>query len=101
MRPALTTRQRRRWRAWQTSSETLLAYDEEARSYTYSLPDDTFHFDDYRAVLRVSPVTELDASFVKWSVTYDIEPEHRKESADRVHGVFTSGLVALREHFAN
>ncbi|MFH8382625.1 SRPBCC family protein [Kitasatospora sp. NPDC018058] len=82
-------------------NETLLAYDEEARSYTYSFPDGTFHFDDYRATLRVSPVTELDASFVEWSVTYDIEPEHRKESTGRVHGVFTSGLAALREHFAN
>ncbi|MFF2143140.1 SRPBCC family protein [Kitasatospora sp. NPDC058190] len=80
--------------------ETLLAYDEEARSYTYSFPDGTFHFDDYRSTLRVTPVTELDASFVEWSVTFDIEPEHRKESSDRVHGVFTSGLAALREHFA-
>ncbi|MFE5585853.1 SRPBCC family protein [Kitasatospora sp. NPDC056531] len=80
--------------------ETLLAYDEEARSYTYSFPDGTFHFDDYRATLRVTPVTELGASFVEWSVTFDIEPEHRKESSDRVHGVFTSGLAALRKHFA-
>ncbi|MFG2843727.1 SRPBCC family protein [Kitasatospora sp. NPDC048296] len=80
--------------------ETLVAYDEEARSYTYSFPDGTFHFDGYRSTLRVTPVTELGASFVEWSVTFDIEPEHRKESSDRVHGVFTSGLAALREHFA-
>lgn len=80
--------------------ETLLAYDEEARSYTYSFPDGTFEFDDYRATLRVTPVTELGASFVEWSATYDIEAEHRKESTDRVHGVFTAGLAALRERFA-
>ncbi|MER6303188.1 SRPBCC family protein [Kitasatospora sp. NPDC001539] len=79
--------------------ETLVAYDEEARSYTYSFPDGTFHFDGYRATLRVAPVTELDAAFVEWGVTFDIEPEHRKESTDRVHGVFTSGLAALRERF--
>ena len=34
--------------------ETLLAYDDEARSYTYSFPDGTFHFDGYRATLRVT-----------------------------------------------
>ncbi|MER7846579.1 SRPBCC family protein [Kitasatospora sp. NPDC096077] len=80
--------------------ETLIAYDVEARSYTYSFPDGTFHFDGYRATLRVTPVTELGASFVEWSVTYDIEAEHRKESTERVHGVFTVGLAALREQFA-
>ncbi|MFJ4189097.1 SRPBCC family protein [Kitasatospora sp. NPDC089509] len=80
--------------------ETLVAYDGEARSYTYSFPDGTFHFDGYRATLRVTPVTELGASFVEWSVTYDIEAEHRKESTERVHGVFTVGLAALREQFA-
>ncbi|MFJ2861820.1 SRPBCC family protein [Kitasatospora sp. NPDC087314] len=80
--------------------ETLLAYDDEARSYTYSFPDGTFHFDNYRATLRVTPVTELGASFVEWSVTYDIDAEHREESTARVHGVFTVGLAALRERFA-
>ncbi|MFJ2582634.1 SRPBCC family protein [Kitasatospora aureofaciens] len=80
--------------------ETLLAYDEETRSYTYSLPDGTFELDGYRATLRVTPVTELDASFVEWSASYDVEAEHRKASSEQVHGVFTSGLAALREHFA-
>lgn len=80
--------------------ETLVAYDDEARAYTYSFPDGTFHFDRYRATLRVTPVTELNAGFVEWSVTYDIEAEHRKESTERVHGVFTAGLAALRERFA-
>ncbi|MFJ9774782.1 SRPBCC family protein [Kitasatospora sp. NPDC101157] len=81
--------------------ETLLAYDDEARSYTYSFPDGTFHFDGYRATLRVTPVTELAASFVEWSVRYDIDPEHRKDSTERVHGVFTTGLAGLRERFAS
>ncbi|MEV7598622.1 SRPBCC family protein [Kitasatospora sp. NPDC089797] len=80
--------------------ETLVGYDGEARSYTYSFPDGTFHFDGYRATLRVTPVTELGASFVEWSVTYDIEAEHRKESTERVRGVFTDGLAALRGRFA-
>ncbi|MFD7449458.1 SRPBCC family protein [Kitasatospora sp. NPDC059827] len=81
-------------------NEMLVAYDDEARAYTYSFPDGTFHFDRYRATLRVTPVTELNTSFVEWSVTYDIEAEHRKESTERVHGVFTAGLAALRERFA-
>ncbi|MDH6704098.1 hypothetical protein P3T27_000799 [Kitasatospora sp. MAA19] len=37
---------------------------------------------------------------MKWSATYEVESEHRKESTDRVHGVFTAGLAALRERFA-
>ncbi|WP_188309791.1 SRPBCC family protein [Streptomyces sp. CBMA123] len=81
-------------------TETLVAYDDEARSYTYSFPDGTFHFNGYRATLRVTPVTELGAGFVEWGVTYDIEAEHREESTERVHGVFTTGLAALRERFA-
>ncbi|RKT18539.1 polyketide cyclase/dehydrase/lipid transport protein [Streptomyces sp. 1114.5] len=80
--------------------ETLLAYDEEARSHTYSFPDGTFHFDNYRATLRVTPITELNASFVEWNASYDVAAEHHKESTEQVHGVFTSGLAALREHFA-
>ncbi|MFF3002986.1 SRPBCC family protein [Kitasatospora sp. NPDC057940] len=80
--------------------ETLLAYDEEARSYTYSFPEGTFELYGYRATLRVTPVTALDASFVEWSATYDVESEHRKATADRLHGVFTAGLAALRERFA-
>ncbi|WP_189914904.1 SRPBCC family protein [Kitasatospora xanthocidica] len=80
--------------------ETLLGYDEDARSYTYSFPDGTFHLDGYRATLRVTPVTELGASFVEWKATYDAEAAHRKESGDLVRGVFASGLAALRERFA-
>ncbi|MFJ9610890.1 SRPBCC family protein [Kitasatospora sp. NPDC101176] len=80
--------------------ETLLAYDEEARSYTYGFPDGTFGLDRYRATLRVTEITELRASFVEWTARYDVAPEHREAAAGRVHGVFTSGLAALREHFA-
>lgn len=46
-------------------------------------------------------MTELAASFVEWSVRYDIEAEHRKDSTERVHGVFTTGLAGLRERFAS
>ncbi|MFJ7276362.1 SRPBCC family protein [Kitasatospora sp. NPDC098663] len=81
--------------------ETLLAYDEEARSYTYSFPEGAFELYGYRATLRVTPVTALDASFVEWSATYDVDAEHRKDSADRLHGVFATGLAALRERFAD
>ncbi|MBO1415259.1 SRPBCC family protein [Streptomyces sp. FH025] len=80
--------------------ETLVAYDDEARSYTYSFPDGTSGMDHYRATLRVLPVTELGASFVEWSASYDVEAEQREATADRLNGVFTAGLAALRSHFA-
>ncbi|MFE6052169.1 SRPBCC family protein [Kitasatospora sp. NPDC056446] len=80
--------------------ETLLGYNGEARSYTYSFPDGTFELLHYRATLRVTPVTQADASFVEWNATYDVEAGHRKASGDLVHGVFSAGLTALRERFA-
>ncbi|MFE2408704.1 SRPBCC family protein [Kitasatospora sp. NPDC059408] len=82
-------------------SETLLGYDDGARSYTYGFADGTFELSSYRATLRVVPVTESDAAFVEWSATYDVEREHREASTALVHGVFTAGLRALRERFAS
>ncbi|MBV6699530.1 hypothetical protein KV557_20935 [Kitasatospora aureofaciens] len=60
----------------------------------------TAHAPRNSAALRVTPVTELDAAFVKWNATYDVEREHREASSALVHGVFTAGLAALRERFA-
>ncbi|MGW2249662.1 SRPBCC family protein [Kitasatospora sp. NPDC001660] len=81
--------------------ETLLAYDEDARSYTYTFADGTFDLSAYRATLRVTAVTGPDAAHVEWSATYDVEREHREASTALVHGVFTAGLRALRERFAD
>lgn len=82
--------------------EALVAYDGDARSYTYSLPDGTMGVTDYRATLRVVAVTELDATLVEWSATYDTEAEGelRKALSEQLYGVFSSGLAALRERFA-
>ncbi|MEV7022608.1 SRPBCC family protein [Kitasatospora sp. NPDC093558] len=80
--------------------ETLLAYDDEGRSYTYSLPDGTFELNTYRATLRITAVTELDATFIEWAATYDVTPEHEEATAALLRGVFVPGLAALRAHFA-
>ncbi|MER7670645.1 SRPBCC family protein [Kitasatospora sp. NPDC096128] len=80
--------------------ETLLAFDEEGRSYTFSLPDGVFPLRNYRASLRVLPVTELNGSFVEWSATYDVEAAAERDMAESARGVFSAGLAALRARFA-
>jgi hypothetical protein len=82
--------------------EHLLAMDDVERSYTYEFYEPKpFPVDNYKATLRVTPVTDGDGSFVEWWVTFDCA------EADRAHWegffaaeVFKPALDSLRGYMA-
>lgn len=52
--------------------QRLLAHSDVERSYTYEFcPPIPFPVRDYRATIRVTPVTEHDHAFVEWSAMFD------------------------------
>ncbi len=81
--------------------ERLLAHSDEERSYTYDFQKTPFDVDNYRATIRVTPVTDGGRSFVEWWTTFDCD-------RDRIGyweqffatEVFRGGLDALKVHFS-
>ncbi len=81
--------------------ERLLSHSDEERSYSYSFEKTPFDVDNYRATIRVTPVTDGDRSFVEWWTTFDCD----RDKIGYWEGffakeVFGGGLKALKEHFA-
>ena len=81
--------------------ETLLALDDEARSYTYTVIESPYPVRGYRATLAVTPVTDTGESLVTWSARFDCDAAAEPELvAGFDEGVFVPGLQALEERFA-
>jgi hypothetical protein len=53
---------------------------------------------DYRATLRVVPVTDGSRGFVEWSATFDCVPERRDEWVAFFADAFGRWLNSLRRH---
>ncbi|SFT65942.1 Polyketide cyclase / dehydrase and lipid transport [Actinopolyspora lacussalsi subsp. righensis] len=84
-----------------TVRERLVAFDSFRRSYGYEMLEGPFPVRNYRATVRVAPVTDTGVTFAEWSACYDIttdpETDHRAADLDRVfrEDVFATGLAAL------
>lgn len=81
--------------------ERLVALDDRARRLTYSILESPFPVQDYRATVRVVPVTATGESFVAWSVLFDCD----LDDAERLstffrRDVFASGLDGLIAHLS-
>lgn len=83
-----------------TIRQRLVAHSDLDRSYTYDFcPPIPYAVHDYRATLRVTPVTEQDGAFVEWSATFDCAPDERDHwVAHFEREGFARWLAALREH---
>jgi hypothetical protein len=81
--------------------EQLLAHSDLERSYTYDFQKTPFDVDNYKATIRVTPVTDGDASFVEWWTTFDCERDKQEHWVGFfANAVFQGGLDALKAHFA-
>ncbi|SDK09093.1 Polyketide cyclase / dehydrase and lipid transport [Actinopolyspora mzabensis] len=83
-----------------TVRERLIAFDSLRRSYGYEMLEGPFQVRNYRAMVRVAPVTTTGATFAEWWASYDPAPEpdtDRAAELDRVfrEDVFATGLAAL------
>lgn len=81
--------------------EGLLAHSDAERAYTYDFRKTPFDVDDYRATIRVTPVTDGDKSFVEWWTTFDCDRDKVGYWTDFFASeVFQGGLDALKAHFS-
>ena len=80
--------------------EQLLAHSDAERSYTYDFQKTPFDVDNYEAIIRVSPVTDGNLSFVEWWTTFDCDREKQEHWVGFFASqVFQGGLDALKGHF--
>ncbi|WP_327365351.1 SRPBCC family protein [Streptomyces sp. NBC_01217] len=81
--------------------ERLVAFDDAARSYSYTILDAPFPVTDYLSTLSVHEVPGLpDASRVVWSGTFTPAGADEAEVTALFHGIYTDGLAALRDTLA-
>jgi hypothetical protein len=77
--------------------ERLEAFDDGARSYSYSILRAPFPVSGYRSTLTVHPAPREDSARVEWSGTFTPEGISDSDAAALFHGIYTQGLTALAE----
>jgi hypothetical protein len=79
-------------------SERLESFDNQARTYSYSITQGPFPVTDYLATLKVS-VDGDQASVVEWSGTFTPAGVSDAEAEALFKGVYEGGLAALKGNF--
>ena len=76
--------------------EKLLALSDQEMRFTYDFQTTPIPADNYKATMRVTPVTKGGRSFVEWWATFDCAPGKEAELIPLFRdGVFKTGLDAL------
>lgn len=76
--------------------ERLEKFDNDARSYTYSILQAPFPVTGYRSTLTVHEVAD-SRSRVEWSGTFTPAGTSEEEAIALFHGIYTEGLAALKK----
>ncbi|MFC8031540.1 SRPBCC family protein [Streptomyces griseoincarnatus] len=76
--------------------ERLEAFDNQARSYSYSIVRASFPVSDYRSTLTVHEKPG-GRSRVEWAGTFTPAGSSEQEAIALFHGIYTEGLAALRK----
>jgi hypothetical protein len=90
---------RRPYRGERFVRELLVAHSDVERSYSYELPEPPLPFTNYRATLRVTPVTDGNRSFFEWWGRFDCDPADAPGLEERVAQTYEAGAAALKAHF--
>ncbi|MGY3201907.1 SRPBCC family protein [Streptomyces sp. TE5632] len=77
--------------------ERLEAFDDQARTYSYSILRAPFPVTGYRSTLTVHEVPG-GRSRVEWSGTFTPAGTSEEEAIALFHGIYTEGLTALKKH---
>ncbi|GAB2766080.1 SRPBCC family protein [Streptomyces bullii] len=75
--------------------ERLEKFDDDARTYTYSILEAPFPVTGYRSTLTVREVSGSH-SRVEWSGTFTPAGASEEEVIKLFHGIYTEGLAALK-----
>lgn len=80
--------------------EQLEAYDNTARSYSYSILQAPFPATDYLSTLQVEPLAGGAGARVTWSGRFMPVGVSEQEVTDLFHGIYVAGLEALQQSLA-
>ncbi|WP_354681761.1 SRPBCC family protein [Cupriavidus necator] len=80
--------------------ERLEAFDQSARSYTYSILEAPFPVTGYRATLRVVGIDGGQASRVEWSGQFRPAGVSDDDASRLFEGIYRDGLKALEATLA-
>jgi len=83
--------------AGQAIVERLEAYDNAARSYSYSIIAAPFPAKDYRSTLQVDAITGSEHARVTWSGQFTPVGVSEQEVTALFHGIYVAGLAALQQ----
>ncbi|WRZ88447.1 SRPBCC family protein [Streptomyces sp. NBC_01007] len=75
--------------------ERLEAFDNEARTYSYSILRAPFPVSGYRSTLSVHETSRRDTARVEWSGTFTPDGISDDDVITLFHGIYTQGLTAL------
>ncbi|MBR0663051.1 SRPBCC family protein [Roseomonas hellenica] len=77
--------------------EKLLSFSDRDYSFSYNFETPAFPVENYRARVRLMPVTDTDRTFAEWEAAFDEAPEDKGKFVDIIsNGVFQSGWNALK-----
>ncbi|WP_030490482.1 SRPBCC family protein [Micromonospora chokoriensis] len=77
--------------------ERLEAFDNEARSYSYSILQAPFPITDYLSTITVHEVPGQDGARVQWSGTFTPVGVSDEEATALFRGIYRDGLAALHQ----
>ncbi|WP_137233140.1 SRPBCC family protein [Streptomyces sp. BPSDS2] len=80
--------------------ERLEAFDNAARSYSYSILRAPFPVTDYLSTIAVREGSAPDRAHVEWSGTFTPDGIGDDEAAALFHGIYADGLAALTQSLA-
>ncbi|MCX5559791.1 SRPBCC family protein [Streptomyces sp. NBC_00038] len=80
--------------------ERLEAFDNTARTYTYSILQAPFPVTGYLSTLTVHTVPGQDTARVEWSGTFTPNGVTDEEAIALFHGIYSDGLDALHRTLA-
>lgn len=77
--------------------ERLLHLDDRFTSFSYNFETPAFPVENYRARVRLLPVTKTDQTFAEWEATFDEAPQDKGKYVDIIsNAVFQGGWDALK-----
>ncbi|MER6439014.1 SRPBCC family protein [Streptomyces sp. NPDC001185] len=76
--------------------ERLEAFDQRARTYSYSILRAPFPVTGYVSTLTVHETGRRDSARVEWSGSFTPDGTGDAEAVALFHGIYTDGLAALR-----
>jgi hypothetical protein len=80
--------------------ERLIMLDDEGMSFTYAILSSPMAVSDYRATLRLLPVSRENRCFAEWRAVFDCAPSNEADLVRQIgDGVFAAGLAHLRKRF--